>query len=237
MSRKEPFRYTEDACFSNGKYCPGLISHFIEMHSEFYNSQSIATGEQTHIDHSSKTLGFRYKCWAHFTGPTRIISEPITQKLGFCRWRELKRKKAHDLQQNGHSSLFRTWVWMFSKDQELWPIWWLWLLQAQPHPMAPVLVHTGTTYWFTSLFNLNICKCLPNHGDMGNNDTADRNKLSLGTGWASRSISCICMLTSMCGQSQDTGISFPLTQMMLYSDMSLEACPLLILPGFLAAIP
>lgn len=92
MCRKDLFRYTEDTCYSNGKYCSGLSSHFIAMHSEFYNSQSIATGEQTHIDHSSKTLGFRYKCWDHFTGPTRIISEPIIQKLGFCRWRELKRK-------------------------------------------------------------------------------------------------------------------------------------------------
>lgn len=138
-------------------------------------------------------------------------------------------EKACDLHQNGHSSLFRTWVWMFSKDQELWHIWW--------HPMAPMLVHTGTTYWFTSLFNLSICKCLPNHGGMRNNDTAVTNKLSLVTGWASRSISCICMLTSMWGQSQDAGISFPLTQIMGYSDMSLEACPLLILLGFLAGIP
>jgi len=60
MYRKETFRKTEGTCwFCNGKYCPRLISHFTEIYSELYNTQSIASGEQTHMDHSSKTLGFR----------------------------------------------------------------------------------------------------------------------------------------------------------------------------------
>lgn len=93
MCRKETFRQTEGTyCFFNGKYCPGLISHFTEMYSKFYSSQSIAKREQTHTDHSSKTLGFRYKCWARFTGRTGIISQCITQNLGFCQRWQLKRK-------------------------------------------------------------------------------------------------------------------------------------------------
>lgn len=49
MYRKETFRKTEGTCwFCNGKYCPRLISHFTEIYSELYNTQSIASGEQTY---------------------------------------------------------------------------------------------------------------------------------------------------------------------------------------------
>lgn len=55
-------------------------------------------------------------------------------------------EKACDLQQNQHSSWFRTWIWMFSEDQELWHIWWLWLLS---HPLCTATPpwHPGHQHW------------------------------------------------------------------------------------------
>lgn len=172
MYRKETFRQIEDTqCFSNGKYCPGLISHFTEMYSKSYISQSIATGEQTHVDHSSKTLGFKYKCWTHFTDLTRIVSQSFTQKLGFCQWCQLKRKLVifGSISTAHHSGAgFACSQRVRSSDTSGGCD----CCHSHP-PMAPVAPMSvprlcpGPTCGFTSLFNFNMCKCLPNHGRNG----------------------------------------------------------------------